>query len=127
MLAKSNKPVFEKLGFKKEYKAAVINAPTGFKTPVKIVENPRLSGEFDLILFFAFSSSDLHKKLPTLKRVIKNNGKVWVAWQKGRVTDLDRDNICKIGEGVGLDSVSSCSIDERWSALKLMYPKSQRA
>ena len=126
MASSSNRPLFEKLGFKREYKTAVVDAPMGFNIPSGVIENPRLSGEFDLILFFAFNKSDLHRKLPGLKKVLKSNGKVWVAWQKGKITDLDRDNICSIGEGVGLDSVSSCSVDDRWSALKLMYPKAER-
>jgi hypothetical protein len=123
----SQLPVFKKLGLKEDHRAAIINAPSGFKSPTKTIANPRLSGEFDLILFFAFDSSDLHKKLPSLKKIIKRDGRIWVAWQKGKVTDLDRDGIWKIGEGIGLDSVASCSLDDRWSAMKMMFPKAQRS
>lgn len=125
-MAIKTKSVFEKLGLKPGYHAAVINAPVGFKVPAVVLENPRLSPGFDLILYFAVNAADLRKRLPTLKKAIKSHGKVWIAWQKGKVSDLDRNGLWAIGEEVGFDSVATCSIDHRWSAMKLMYPKEQR-
>jgi hypothetical protein len=122
----SVKPVFEKLGLKPGVRAIVLNSPADFKVPRQVAANTAVRGEFDLILHFAFDGHGLRDQLARLKRNMKPNGKLWVAWQKGGVTDLNRGSLHSTGGKVGLDGVSECSVDQRWSAMKFMFPKEQR-
>jgi hypothetical protein len=117
-----------KLGLKDGFRSSIFNAPAGLSLPKgkNIQCDAPLRGEFDLILHFAFDGRSLQAQMTRLKAHLKRDGRLWVAWQKGHVTDLNRDGIVITGHEIGLDSVSSCSIDERWSCLKFMFPKSQR-
>jgi predicted DNA-binding ArsR family transcriptional regulator len=128
----SNKPVYLKLGLKPSHRALKINhVPSHVEKdlgmpPEGVKFEKSLAGEYDFIIGFYESIDDLKGDLERAKKILKKSGMVWVCWRKGNVTELSRDVIWKIGEDFGLESVSSCSINDVWSALKFMYPKDQR-
>jgi hypothetical protein len=132
MATPSKMPVLRKLGIKAHHRIAILNSPKGYtsilaKLPPGVSLTTRLAGEpFDLVQGFYENQKDLRADLSKLKRAIHPGGKIWICWRKGNVTNLSRDIIWHMGEKVGLDSVASCAIDENWSALKLMFPKSER-
>jgi len=127
----SEKPVFQKLGLKSTHKAAKLTIPREFEkmlgeTGVKF-SRTLAEGDFDFILGFYESQKELKGDLPKIKRALaKKTGMAWVCWRKGNITDLSRDGIRSLVEGTGLDTVASCSINDDWSSLKLMYPKAER-
>jgi hypothetical protein len=130
-MAPSTKPVAQKLGMKADHRAILVGAPKGFekslgKLPAGLSLQKRLSGEFDFITAFFESQKELAGALPRLRKGLRKSGMLWICWRKGGVTDLSRDTIWPLAEKHGLDGVSSVAIDEKWSALKLMYPKAQR-
>jgi hypothetical protein len=123
----STKPVFQKLGLKPAHRAATLRVPRDVKlgkSPAKFEKSFR--GEFDFILGFYESKKTLEADLAKIRKTLTPSGMAWVCWRKGGVTELSREVIWASGEAVGLESVASCAIDDAWSALKLMFPKSQR-
>ena len=55
---------------------------------------------------------------------------IWVSWPKksaGIPTDITEDVIRKIALEKGLVDIKVCSIDEVWSALKLVIPVKDRS
>ena len=125
----SAQPVFNKLGLKPDFKAAVLHKPKTVdlgKTPAGCSLAAKLGAGMDFLLGFYESEKALQAELPKLSKALTPAGMAWVCWRKGNVTDLSRDVIHGIVEPVGLETVSSISIDDEWSALKLMRPKDQR-
>jgi len=127
----SAKPVFQKHGLKPAHRAAKLYVPTDAAkslgpVPAEYKLGSALSGQFDFILSFYEARKAFETELPKLKAALKKSGMAWVCWRKGNVTDLNRDSIAVLVESSGLETVSSCAIDDNWSALKLMYPKDQR-
>jgi hypothetical protein len=132
MKSASSKPVAQKLGINPGNRIAILNSPRGYtsilsKVPRDVSLTTRLAGEpFDIVQGFYGTQRALKADIAKLKKAIHPGGKIWICWKKGNVTDLSRDSIWAIGDKAGLASVASCAIDDEWSALKLMLPKSQR-
>src|SRR5436309_1227485 len=126
----STKPVIQKLGLKSNRKAIFLNIPKEvapvLKTAKDIQISNHLSGEFDFLLGFYDSSKKLEADLSKIPKSLSKSGMAWVCWKKGNVTDLTRDSIWRLAKSAGLEGVSSCAIDNHWSALKLMFPKDRR-
>lgn len=127
----SPKPLAEKLGLKPGIRAIFLHAPEGFsktlgKLPKSLESATRLEGEFDFIQAFYHDRKTLEGEFLKLRKTLKPSGMIWISWQKGGATDLDRDNIARLGQRVGLEGVSSCAIDDQWSALKFMFPRGGR-
>jgi len=57
-----------------------------------------------------------------LIEALKDEGSLWISYPKGTSkveTDINRDIIWKIGEGLGLKPVAMISIDPVWAAFRL--------
>jgi hypothetical protein len=125
----STKPVFQKLGLKPAHRATILSVPPDVKlgkTPAGAKFEKSFRGEFDFVLGFYESQKALEADLAKARKALTPSGMAWVCWRKGGVTELSRETIWAAGEKAGLESVASCAIDDAWSALKLMFPKSQR-
>ncbi len=123
----STKPVIEKLGVKSDERTAFINSPLIFKLlPDRVITFDTLDGLFDFVLIFADDLEFIEGYVDNLKSAITPKGKIWIAWKKGNVTDLNRDNLANLVMEHALVPVNSISIDDTWSALKFMHPKDQR-
>lgn len=123
--------LLQKLGVKDGKNAAFLHVPADVQSSCTSVPQGaqvsiQLENSHDLIFSFYESSRDLKRELPQLKVALKPSGMIWVCWRRGQVTDLNRDLIWQLGEECGLHAISSISIDEGWSAMKLMYPKHDR-
>jgi 23S rRNA A2030 N6-methylase RlmJ len=132
MASASKQTVAKKLGIKPGHRIAVLYSPKGYtsilaKLPPQVSLTTRLAGDpFDIIQGFYEDERSLKADLRKFRKAIYPWGKVWICWRKGNVTELNRDSIMELCEGVKLDSVASCAIDDEWSALKLMLPKTER-
>jgi hypothetical protein len=127
----STKPVYQKLGLKPAHRACLLRLPAGMdkklgKAPEGVTFAKTLSGELDLVLGFYETAKALKGDLPKLHKTLASSGAAWACWRKGNVTDLSRDLIAALADEAGLEGVASCAIDDDWSALKLMRPKSER-
>lgn len=120
-------PLEKKLGLKDGTTAIFINEPDYlpnlFTIPPAIQLRSR--GPVEYIHIFTKSQKELLKKLPKLRGRIKQNGCIWVSWPKraSKVeTDIIEDTIRDYAIEIGLVDVKVCSINEIWSALKLVIP-----
>lgn len=76
----------------------------------------------DAILVFAKSRAELEQRIDVLREAAHRGALTWLAYPKARQldTDLNRDIIRHLALDRGLDPVRQVSIDDIWSALRLM-------
>ncbi|HXF98307.1 MAG TPA: hypothetical protein VNJ46_06815 [Gaiellaceae bacterium] len=80
-------------------------------------------------VFFTTSRAELERRFPKLKATLGPADGLWIAWPKkaaGIAGDLDFDAVQRIGLANGLVDNKSCSIDERWQALRFVYRREDR-
>lgn len=120
--APSTKPLAVKLGIKPGFKVLLANAPDGFSGALgPLPEGAALApaGQAaDLILLFVTSLVQLKAALPELKPLLKGGGLFWIAWRKGGVGEVTRDNMWPIAALFNLQPVANVAVDEEWSALR---------
>lgn len=127
-------PLIRKLGIKEGVRLLLVNAPAGYlKLTGRLPRGVELvssnAADVDIIQFFATSMEELEFHLPALAGQMKHNGMLWVSWYKkaaGIPTDVTEDYIRQTAIALGLVDIKVCAIDDRWSALKLVYRKSNR-
>ena len=83
----------------------------------------------DVVVYFTTSREELERRFETLKATLAPADGLWIAWPKkaSRLeTDLDFDTVQRTGIEHGLVDNKSCSIDERWQALRFVYRLADR-
>ncbi len=83
----------------------------------------------DAAHIFVTDPADLAEKLANLRKVIARDGQVWVSWAKqgsGHEATLDQDGVQSAGLNAGFVDTKKCALDEVWSAMKFVIPKSDR-
>lgn len=123
----SDKSIAQRMFIKPGFKMAILNAPPGYiETIGEIPEDVKilttLVSSVDIIQLFIKSRSELEKNFKQLKQALKDDGSLWISYPKGTSkveTDINRDIIWKIGEGLGLKPVAMISIDPVWAAFRL--------
>jgi hypothetical protein len=127
MPAISNKSIVDKLFIKPGKCVVLIDAPTEYEKLIrKSAPDADISTSAtkpaDIIQVFVKSAAELTQKLPTLKKHLKSDGALWVAYYKGTAkvkTDINRDRIAEYATSIGMEGVAIISIDDDWSALRL--------
>ena len=82
-----------------------------------------------VIVFFTTSREDLARRFESLKATLDTADGLWVAWPKRAAKidgDLTFEAVQEIGLAHGLVDNKSCSIDERWQALRFVYRLTDR-
>jgi hypothetical protein len=77
-----------------------------------------------VVVFFTTSRAELERRFAALKGTLDPADGLWVAWPKkaARIEgDLTFEAVQEIGLAHGLVDNKSCSIDERWQALRFVY------
>ncbi|MDQ3122783.1 MAG: DUF3052 domain-containing protein [Actinomycetota bacterium] len=77
-----------------------------------------------VVVFFTTSREDLERRFEGLKATLDPTDGLWIAWPKKAAEiegDLNFDAVQEIGLAHGLVDNKSCSIDERWQALRFVY------
>ncbi len=129
----SGTPLSKKLGIKSGMDIQMVNPPSDYEDffkdfPMDVQINSSVS-LYNLIHFFTDDKQELTSKLPQLKTQIHQNGMIWVSWPKkaSKVpTDVTEDVIRKYALEIGLVDIKVCSVNEIWSALKLVIPVKDR-
>jgi len=124
----------KKLGIKEKFIIRLIHAPENYfdlfmewPKNIKISDDPRVKK--NLIHFFTKEFSEYYSLLPLLKKEIEQNGMIWVSWPKKTskiVSDVAEDLIRNYALESGLVDIKVCSVNEVWSALKLVIPLKYR-
>ena len=77
-----------------------------------------------VVVYFTTSHEELERRFDALKAALDPADGLWIAWPKKASkleTDLDFDTVQQTGLAHGLVDNKSCSIDERWQALRFVY------
>jgi hypothetical protein len=83
----------------------------------------------DVVVLFTTSRTELERRFDALKATLAPTEGLWIAWPKkaARIeTDLSFEAVQAIGLAAGLVDNKSCSIDERWQALRFVYRLADR-
>ncbi|HEV2639545.1 MAG TPA: hypothetical protein VGX23_30690 [Actinocrinis sp.] len=117
------KTAAEKLGIKAGCALTVINPPADRAAllgtlPPSVTEQPVGTGTADVVVLFAQDSAQLHQFAPKTLAAAKSDGKVWIAYRKGGVSDLSRDALMPALVDAGWHGVSLVSLDDKWSAAR---------
>ena len=129
-----NTPLLNKIGIKENQFIHLSDAPAFI---VSLLKNDsvsfdskiKLSGEYDLIWTFVNSIQMMENQLVTYKARIRSNGMIWVSWYKKsskKISELNENFIRDTALSIGLVDVKVVSVDEQWSALKLVIPVKDR-
>lgn len=123
----SGTPLYRKLGMKAHSKWKVIAPPENYREllgPYDQVEFVNESADLDEIHVFSNRMDEVEKYMITLSQQIKKNGCIWFSWYKksaGMPTEITEDVIRETALSLGLVDVKVCAVDERWSALKVVW------
>lgn len=122
----SGTPLAAKLGIREGSRVLVVGAPARFSLgdlPSGAELLGRARADLDVALLFVTRISDLRRRFPGLRRNLRPAGRLWVAWPKkasGIATDLDFDQVQRIGLGEGLVDNKSASIDDGFQGLQFV-------
>ena len=78
----------------------------------------------EVVVFFTTSRAELERRFDALKSTLAPADGLWIAWPKKAAkleTDLSFEAVQEVGLAAGLVDNKSCSIDERWQALRFVY------
>ena len=126
MAGYSGTPLPKKLGIKQQFRVALFDAPADVKDELKsslancVVEK---GGPLDFAMIFVKSADALKKQFARHAKQLAPTGMLWVSWPKkssGVATDLNENEVRRIGLEAGLVDVKVCAVSEIWSGLKFV-------
>jgi hypothetical protein len=82
-----------------------------------------------VVVFFTTSRAELERRFGGLKAILDPADGLWIAWPKKAAKiegDLTFEIVQEVGLAQGLVDNKSCSIDERWQALRFVYRLTDR-
>jgi hypothetical protein len=124
----SGTPLVKKLGLRSGDRCYVHHAPAGFLSMIQplpeditFLNSPERP--LDWIHVFVDRFDDLKTLVSKLRPLMTESGMVWVSWPKkssGVDTDINEDRIREVAFALDLVDVKVCSVNDVWSALKLV-------
>lgn len=120
----SSKTVAQKMYMKDGKDIAFFNEPGNYEELLGgLPDDINITTEnADILLAFIDNKKQLKSHLPDLKRRIKNEGALWIAYHKQSSsvdTDINRDSIAALALRNGLKGVAMVSLNTNLSALRL--------
>ena len=124
----------KKLGITSNTIIRTINAPPDYlqllgEIPEDVIFKDDIHSKKNIIHLFVKSMSVLEENLMALRDEILENGCIWISWYKkssGITSDVTEDKIREMALLHELVDVKVCSVNELWSALKLVIPRHKR-
>lgn len=127
-------PLLQKIGVQEGMKLATIGAPKWIidefekRNYLPDIDN-LFSAEYSLIWIFENTIKGMQSKLKKAKNHIHKDGIIWVSWYKKaskKSTQLNENIIRDTALALELVDVKVASVDDDWSALKMVVPLSKR-
>jgi len=124
----SGTPLPKKLGIKERARVLLLDAPAEVKAELKsTLASCQMAkdgeGALDFAMIFVKRAADLKQEFSRVSQKLAPAGMLWVSWPKkssGVATDLNEDEVRKIGLEAGLVDVKVCAVTEIWSGLKFV-------
>ena len=134
MAGYSQTPLIKKLGIAEGHRVMLTATPDHYfdliePLPDNVTFSTRFRRDIDVWHYFSKSASELKRRLPEMRKRIRQDGMIWVSWPKkasGVVTDITEDVIRHVAIPLGLVDVKVCAVDDVWSGLKLVIRKELR-
>lgn len=125
----------QKLGIRAGERVAAINAPEHYEQlleglPDDVSIETRVAANARFVHLFVTERADLEERLSSLRTKVDDAGVLWVSWPKkssGVATDVTEDTIREVALPLGYVDVKVCAVDDKWSGLKLMIRRENRA
>ena len=126
--------ILKKLRYGDQNRIAVLNAPEEFRERINgLLPEVKIDTEinarylYDFMIVFTPASADVEKLGPACIHNLSDDGKLWLAYPKGRsrkyTTDINRDRGWDTVTETGFRPVSQVAIDDDWSALRFRNSK----
>jgi len=116
----------KKLGVPEGGSIVVLNAPRGYLGKLKELPKgakraTQMLGPLDVIQYFAESTRELRAIFPVLKKELKNDGAVWIAWRKNSDDDcpeyeLTQNTVRRVGESQHMIPGDAIDLNMQWTA-----------
>jgi hypothetical protein len=131
MAGYSSTPLPQKLGIKPAHVVALFGAPPGFERllaplPPGVTIRAGARGKYDVGLLFVETVAELGGRLPGAVSRLDSAGGLWIAWRKGKVSEVSENRVRELGLETGLVDNKVCAIDETWSGLRFVHRLSNR-
>jgi hypothetical protein len=114
--------LFQKLKYKPDYSALVLNSPANFLSKKDEVDiRIAAKKKYNLVLLFVKSEAEVNQYAPKILKVLDEESIFWIAYPKktsGIKTDVSRDLGWDKIVASGYEIVSLIAIDDTWSALR---------
>ena len=126
MAGYSGTPLPQKLGIKEQFRVALFDLPAEVNAELKsALASCRVGkgGPSDFAMIFVKTASELKKQFPQFAKQMAPAGMLWVSWPKKAssvATDLNENEVRRIGLEAGLVDVKVCAVNEIWSGLKFV-------
>jgi hypothetical protein len=128
MAGYSGTPLPKKLGIKEKSRTAFVELPGDVKTELKdalstCVQVKDGRGPIDFAMLFVKTQSELKSLFARYARQLGPAGMLWISWPKktsGVATDMNENDVRRIGLEAGLVDVKVCAVNEVWSGLKFV-------
>jgi hypothetical protein len=126
MAGYSGTPLPKKLGIKDQFRVALLDLPSDVKADLKTALATcqiAKDGPLDFAIIFVKTAGELTKYFPRIAKQLAPAGMLWVSWPKkssGVSTDLNENEVRRIGLDAGLVDVKVCAVSEIWSGLKFV-------
>jgi Protein of unknown function (DUF3052) len=135
MAGYSGTPLPKKLGIKPQLRVAFLDLPSDVKTALsaalsdcQVVNDGQ--GQLDFAMIFIKSQATMKEQFSKFARRLARAGMLWVSWPKktsGIITDLNENDVRRIGLLAGLVDVKVCAVSEVWSGLKFVIRVKDRS
>ena len=126
MAGYSGTPLPKKLGIKDGFQVALFEMPEDVRAELKeALSTCKVvrEGPLDFSMVFVKMQAELKQKFSKLAKQLVPAGMLWVSWPKkssGVATDLNENDVRKIGLDAGLVDVKVCAVNDVWSGLKFV-------
>jgi len=134
MAGYSGTPLPKKLGIKDRFRVYLDGAPPGVLAELKsalsaceLLKTARKPLEFAML--FVKSQAECANGCAPLATQLAPAGMLWICWPKkssGIASDLNENDVRRIGLDAGLVDIKVCAVDDTWSGLKFVIPVAKR-
>jgi hypothetical protein len=120
----SDKTVAQKAHVKPGTAVAVLDRVPGVVESLGLPEDTRFvdPGDADLVFLFVNTHAELDARMPTAVAALAPQAALWVFYRKGSKAaglDMNRDDIWRLAERLGMRPLGVVGVDDVWTAFRL--------